>query len=367
MGGPPIESRKKDHVDIVAEKGAQTRLNYWTMVHLVHHAVPELDLAAVDASATLLGRDLAAPVVISGMTGGYADATKINGALAHAAARARIAMGVGSQRAAIQNPDAAGTFSVVADHDVPLRIANVGAPQLIAQGDAAALSLDQVQTAIDMVDAHALALHLNFAQEVVQPEGDEEGEGVLSALADLVDDLDVPVLVKETGSGLSRAAAEALKGTGVAALDTGGVGGTSFTAVERVRAEDAGDALRERVGDLFGDWGVPTPASVVEAQVGLPVFATGGVRSGVDIAKGLALGAAAGGMARPFLMAALDGEDAAAAFADQVVHELRVAMLLCGARDVEAMGEVPVVVTRELRDWLELRGFEPEAMARRGT
>lgn len=366
MGDPPIESRKKDHVDIVAEEGAQTEVSFWRHAHLVHHAVPELDLPRVDVTTGIFGIEVAAPVIVSGMTGGYKDATQINDHLAHAAADQQIPMGVGSQRAALENPDSAETFSVVADHDVPVRLANIGAPQLIPQGDDEALTLEDAETARDMVDAHALALHLNFAQEVVQPEGDEMGRGVLDALSDLVDDLDIPVYVKETGSGIGRAAAEALKPTGIAAIDTGGVGGTSFTAVERVRAREAGDELRQRIGELFGDWGVPTPASIVEADVGLPVFGTGGLRTGVDVAKAIALGADAGGMARPFLMSAKEGRDAAVAFAEQVVEELRVAMFLTGARDVRALGDVPVVTTGPLRTWLDQRGFDPGQLAQRG-
>src|SRR3990170_1027477 len=255
------EQRKAEHVNIILQENVSAEYNYWNDVHLVHKALPEIDLDDIDVSCTLFGHKLNAPLVISSMTGGFGMAREINANLAKAAAEVGVAMGVGSQRAALEKPDLVDTYAGVKDHDVPLRFANLGAPQLVPQEGKRAYGLEDARRAMAMVDAHMLIIHLNFLQEVVQPEGDRRARGVLDAIARLASKL--PVVAKETGAGVSREVAVALKKAGVRGIDVGGLGGTSFSAVEYYRAKKDSATLKERLGATFWNWGIPTPASVV--------------------------------------------------------------------------------------------------------
>ncbi|TME36180.1 MAG: type 2 isopentenyl-diphosphate Delta-isomerase [Chloroflexi bacterium] len=356
-----IESRKADHLrlsasgDVEALGGAG-----WEDVQLVHEALPEVDHAEIDLTVDFLGKRLRAPLLIAGMTGGHKTAHDVNAVLARAAERHGLAMGVGSQRAALRRPDLAYTYTVVRD-EAPsaLLIGNLGAPQLIAQGDESPpLGLDEVQAAIDMIRADALAVHLNFLQESVQPEGERRARGCAEAIKRVVEHVRTPVVAKETGAGLSRATALKLNELGVSALDVGGVGGTSFAAVEGLRAEAQGAAAAQRLGDVFRDWGIPTPVSVVGVKpVGLPVIATGGIRSGLDAAKALALGATLVGVARPLLQAALEGLPTVDAWIEQFLREMRTALFLTGSRNADALCAKPRVLTGATRAWLEQLGY----------
>ena len=348
------ERRKAEHVDIILQENVSAEVNYWGDVHLVHRALPEIDLEDVDTSCTLLGRKLAAPIVISSMTGGFGMGREINGNLAKAAAEVGVPMGVGSQRAALEKPELADTYAVVRDYDVPLRFANLGAPQLVQQAGKRAYGLADARRAMEMIDAHAIIVHLNFLQEVVQPEGDRRAKGVLAAIRALASKL--PVMAKETGAGISREVALDLKKAGVKAIDVGGLGGTSFSAVEYYRARKDQATLKERLGATFWNWGIPTPASVVLANVGLPIVATGGVRSGLDVAKALALGASAAGVAKPMLEAAKESSDAVVRELRGFIEELRAAMFLAGADTLRALRGRPTLVTRPTADWIELGG-----------
>src|SRR5919201_1954610 len=216
------------------------------------------------------------------MTGGHRTAHDVNAALGRAAEKHGLAMGVGSQRAALRRPDLAYTYTVVRDEaPTALLIGNIGAPQLIAQGETPPLSLDEVTSAIDMIRADALAVHLNFLQESVQPEGERHAHGCAAAIKRVAEFVRTPVVAKETGAGLSKATALQLKELGVAALDVGGVGGTSFAAVEGLRAEAQGAAASQRLGEVFRDWGIPTPVALVGVQAtGLPLIATRGIPPG---------------------------------------------------------------------------------------
>jgi isopentenyl-diphosphate Delta-isomerase len=304
----------------------------WDAIRLRHCAVPEMDKADVALGTKFLGRKLGAPLVVTGMTGGARKAREFNGRLAAAAAEHGLAMGVGSQRAALENPDLADTYSVILDHDVPMRLANLGLPQIILWGDEAA---GKAKEAVSMVKAHALCIHLNYLQEAVQPEGDTVATGGLAAIARLSKALKVPVVAKETGAGMTGEAAKALAQAGVAAVDVGGLGGTSFSAVEHWRALDQGDDTKARLGKTFWDWGIPTPQSLVEARTTcpkLPLIATGGLRSGLDAARALALGANVAGYAGHLFRAAAKGPAEASREVAFLLEELKTALFLAGVR-----------------------------------
>ena len=354
-----ISTRKADHIDITTQRSVAPSLSPgWDDVHLVHHSLPEIDLDEVDLRVRFLGHDLRAPLLIASMTGGHPRAEEINRRLAGAAQEFGLAMGVGSQRAAIRRPELLPTYRVARDTapDIFL-IANVGAPQLIDQPGERALSTDQVQGLVSAMEANALAIHLNYLQEVVQPEGDTRARGCLDAIARMCAALSVPVIAKETGAGISRDQGRRLKEAGVAALDVGGAGGTSFALVESVRAGDRHLAGAERLGQALGEWGLPTAVSVVEcADLGLPLIATGGVRGGVDAAKALALGADLVGVARPMLSAALEGDTALHAYVAELLHALRVVLFLTGCRTVQELRTSDRVVLGATAEWLRARG-----------
>jgi len=286
------------------------------------------------------------------MTGGFPDAAKINENLARAAAEVGVAMGVGSERAAVLKGQYPESYACVARHPVPLKFANIGAPQLIPQGPGdRVLAAEDVRAAMELIGADVLAVHLNFLQEMVQPEGDRRAKGCLARIGELARTF--PVLVKETGAGLSREVAESLRERGVRAFDVSGTGGTSFAAVEHYRAVDQGAEREARVGKTFWDWGIPSPVSVVElVPLGVPVIASGGIRTGLDVARAIALGASAAGTAGGVLRAASTGYAETKAELETLVHELRVAMFLTGSPTVAALRSAATVVIGETRAWL---------------
>jgi isopentenyl-diphosphate delta-isomerase len=357
-----IESRKADHLRLSAVADVEALAGPgWDDVRLVHEALPEVDQPTIDLSLSFLGRPLAAPLVIAAMTGGHRTARDVNAALARAAERHGLAMGVGSQRAALRRADLAYTYTVVRQEaPTALLIGNIGAPQLIPQGGTPALTFEEVRAAVDMIRADALAVHLNYLQESVQPEGERQAAGCAEAIRAVVENVPVSILAKETGAGISRATAHRLKGLGIKALDVGGVGGTSFAAIEGLRAESQGAAGNQRLGVLLRDWGIPTPVSVVGVRpVGLPVIATGGIRSGLDAAKAIALGATLVGVARPLLQAALEGDAAVDGWIGQFLTELRTVMFLTGSTTLADLARAPRVITGTTRAWIEQLGYAP--------
>jgi len=300
---PSTTKRKGEHVEIVANKDVSASTNYWDDVLLLHNSLPEVDFDDISTETEFMGRRIGAPIVISGMTGGFDKALEINRNLARAAEELRIPMGVGSQRAAIEDKSLAATYSVVADYDIPLRIANIGVPQLIPQKNKRAYGLNEALEALDMVKGELLAIHLNYLQEVVQPEGDRNARHVLDAISEIC--RHVPVMAKETGAGIGREAALKLKLAGVRAIDVGGLGGTSWSAVEHYRAKRKGDEIGSRLGKLYWNWGIPTPVSLLECNIGLPLVATGGIRNGLDVARAICLGASCAGVAGTIIKAAM--------------------------------------------------------------
>lgn len=356
-----VKQRKAEHVRVALQQDlAAPQSAGWHDIRLIHQALPEVDLDAIDTSVSFLGHTLKYPILISAMTGGHPAASEINRNLALAAQRYGLALGVGSQRAAIVNPDLAQSYAVTREAAPDgFLIANVGAPQLIRQARALPFTLEQVQSAIAMIQADALAVHMNSLQEAAQPEGDRRAQGEARALRTLIGQLKLPVIAKETGAGICREQALLLRACGCAAIDVGGAGGTSMSAMEAVRAAEQGDERTHSIGQLYRDWGIPTPISLVEAGASnLPLIATGGVRNGLDIARALALGASLVGMAFPFLKAASVSFEAVCELLETLILELKVAMQLSGAANIAAMRQVDVVVTGETYHWLRLRGFE---------
>ena len=346
--------RKIEHLQICANDPVEAHVSAgFDDVHLTHCALPEIDKDEIDTSTELFGKDMAAPLLIASMTGGHPDTYPINEALALAAEHLGVGIGVGSQRAALENPEQEETFRVVRDCAPHAFVyANIGVVQLTEYG------IDDVEHAIEMIEADAIAIHLNFLQEAIQPEGCTHACGSLDAIKDVCDTVSVPVIAKETGAGISREVAAMLAAAGVDAIDVGGAGGTSWAGVEYYRALDRGDLISEHLGGLFWDWGIPTAASIVEcSSCGLPVVATGGVRTGIDIAKSIALGASLSGTALPLVAPAMKGADAVIDRLSCMISELEIAMFLCGCHGVADLKAAPVVIGGRVKEMLDARGF----------
>ena len=346
-----IKSRKADHIEICKNERTAPGYCYWNDVRLVHNALPEINYDDIDMSCRLFGEKLEFPLVVTAITGGFEGAKKINANIASACADLGIGMGVGSERAGITGmcPE---SYSVIKDYDVPLVIGNVGAPQLVRQKDKEPFSRDDVVAAMELIDADIMAVHLNFLQEVVQPEGDMNAAGCRDAIRSLARDL--PILAKETGAGISKDVAMRLKGIGVQGIDIAGMGGTSFAAVELHRAMEAGDNVRSNIGDTFLDWGIPAPVSLVEAGCsGLPLIASGGILDGIHVASAIAMGASCAGMANAILREACESADAVKEKLTIIKEELKAAMLLTGSKDIKALSKAKHVVLGESRAWME--------------
>ncbi len=334
------ERRKADHIRINLEEDVAFKAltNGLEQYFFMHCALPELDLATVDTSVRVLGKQLRTPLLISSMTGGTARAQAINRELAAGAQAAGMAMGLGSMRAAIEDRTLEATYQVRDVAPDILLLANLGAVQLNY-----GYGLDQCRRAVDMIAADALILHFNALQEAVQPEGDGNFAGLLGKVEAICRALPVPVVAKEVGWGFSADDARRLAAAGVAAIDVAGAGGTSWSQVEMHRAPTARHA---RVAGAFIDWGIPTAVSLRycrEAAPGLPIIASGGIKDGIEAAKCVALGASLVGLAGEFLRAAdRDGAAGVVELADTITDELRVAMFCAGAADIVALAHTPL-------------------------
>ncbi len=342
--------RKLDHIRICLEEDVESRYTGFEDVMLIHKALPEIDFEDIRTDVEIFGKKLSAPILIASMTGGHPETKEINKNLAMAVEEMGIGMGVGSQRAAIEDDRLADTFTVVREFAPNAFIyANVGLPQVLKHG------VEFVERAVEMIDADAVAIHLNFLQEAIQPEGELNAKGGMRAIEEVCSSIKVPVIVKETGAGISREIALSLKMAGVDAIDVGGKGGTSWSGVEAYRNR----GVMRDVGMDFWDWGIPTAFCVVDCYDVLPVIATGGIRSGLDLAKALALGAKIGSSALPFLRAVVEkGVDGVKRLVEYYVRGLKTAMFLTGCRTVYELVKARIFVTGKLKDWLELRGYD---------
>ncbi|MEM2888154.1 MAG: type 2 isopentenyl-diphosphate Delta-isomerase [Candidatus Bathyarchaeia archaeon] len=360
------EERKNDHINICLEENVYAKkiTTGFEDVFLIHRALPEINKNDVDASTHFFNHAFTAPLIVTGMTGGTEKSLRINAAIAEAVEELGIGMGVGSQRAALENPKMERTFSVVRKKAPnAFVLANIGAPQIRKEN-----CLSQVKRAIKMVDADALAVHLNPLQEAVQPEGETDYSEVLKNIGELTHNLDVPVIVKETGAGISAIDARKLVEVGVSGIDVAGAGGTSWAAVEYYRAKKCGDAFGEELGRSLWDWGIPTVVALVEVvqSVNVPIIASGGVRTGCDVAKSIALGASLAGFAAPVLSPSMKDSRFVRERLEHIVQQLKTVMFLVGASSIGKLKNVPVVVTGRTAEWLQARGFDINSYATRG-
>jgi isopentenyl-diphosphate Delta-isomerase len=336
---PSTATRKSDHIRINLEEDVTSAIttgleNY----RFVHEALPEIDLEKIDLSQTLFGKKLAAPILISSMTGGTESAGLINRRLAHAAQQEGVAMGVGSQRAALENSELEETFKVRRLAPDILLLANLGAVQLNYD-----YTLEHCIRAVKMIEADGLILHLNSMQEAIQPEGNTHFEGLVRKIEAVCQAVQVPVIAKEVGWGISARTARLLVDAGVAAIDVAGAGGTSWSQVEMHRIQDES---RARVAGAFRNWGISTSTSIEYVRFvapGLPILASGGLRDGVDIAKCIALGASAGGMAGPFLKAAVKAPEEVNRVIREIRDEIQICMFGVGAANLQALKQTVLI------------------------
>lgn len=328
-----ISERKSDHIRINLEEDVRSGLTTGLEKYrFIHRALPELNLDEIDLSQEIFGRRVAAPILISSMTGGTNQAGEINHTLAAAAQHTGIAMGLGSQRVALEHPELAPTFQVRRAAPDILLLANLGAVQLNYR-----FGIEHCRRAVEMIEADALILHLNPLQEAVQPEGESRFAGLLDKIETVCRQLPVPVIAKEVGWGFSEEDARRLAQAGVAAIDVAGAGGTSWTQVEMHRAQNPAQA---RLAAAFLDWGIPTAEAILNvrrAAPGLRIFASGGLRTGLDIAKCLAMGASLGGMAGPFLKAATSSTEDTIQLISELRQEIKVSAFACGAGNLEEL------------------------------
>ncbi len=357
--------RKSDHIKISLTQNVQARKTTtgFEDIHFVHKALPEIDKQKIVLSTTVFGHKFAAPVIVGAITGGTVEATKINATIAEAVEELGLGMGVGSQRAAIEDKKLEKTFAVARKKaPTAFLIANIGGVQLVN-----GYGLKEVKKAMEMIEADAIAVHLNPLQEAIQPEGQTNFEGVLGKIGEVARELDKPVIVKETGAGIAAEDAKKLEDAGVKGIDVSGVGGTSWAAVEYHRAKRHEKNFQHRLGYVFWDWGIPTATSLVEVTqtVGIPVIASGGIRDGVNAAKALALGANLTSLSQPVLHAAVKGVEETKNVLSLLIEEMRNVMFLVGADSIQNLHNVSLVIRGKTVEWLRIRGFDTERYARK--
>jgi isopentenyl-diphosphate delta-isomerase len=347
-----ISDRKLEHLLICENYDVEfkDKTTGFEDIELIHNVLPEIDKQEIDLSTDVFGKKLNSPLFITAITGGHPKAKEVNKQLAIAAENNGIALGVGSQRAACEHPELEDTYTVVRENAPDcLLVGNIGAPQL-----------NLAQKAVEILDADILAIHLNPLQESIQPEGDLDARGYTDLISQITDTVNIPVLAKETGCGISAESAKILVESGIDFIDIEGAGGTSWAAVETYRAED------RYLGEIFWDWGIPTAVSTAEVTqaVDVPVISSGGIRTGLEAAKAIALGADAVGMALPFLKNSAS-QEALNTFINRFNDSLRIAMFLVGANNIEELKQSNLVIRGKTREWLNERGINTKNYSRR--
>ncbi len=339
-----IKTRKAEHVDIVSTKNVQanTISTGFKDVHLIHKSLPEINLNDVKIETTFLGKKFNTPFIIDGMTGGYDGAFKINEALGIAAEKFGIGIGTGSQRVALKNPNVSDSFKIVRKKAPNAFImGNIGVQQLKGKD-----GVKIIEKCIDMIDANAMAIHLNPLQEAVQNEGDPEYRDCLKSIEKIVNSISIPIIIKETGAGISGHIAKQLQEVGVSAINVSGAGGTSWAAVEHYRNINAKNLMMADIAKTFWDWGIPTAACVyqVSKMVNIPVIASGGIRNGLEIAKSIALGAKMTATAFPLLLSALKGNQNVNDNLKKLIHEIKISMFLTGSKNLIELSNADYVI-----------------------
>jgi isopentenyl-diphosphate delta-isomerase len=362
-----IFNRKYSHLLICKNYDVSFRKSpHFDDVELIHCALPELDLDEIDTSTSFLGKKISAPILISAMTGGNPEAKKINENLAKAADKIGIGMCVGSQRIAIENPQLQDTFTIVREvSDNIIVIANIGGVQLLQKN-----FIEYAEKAVSMLNADALAIHLNPLQELIQPGGDTRFKGILNAINDLSKHIKVPIIIKEVGCGISKEVAEKIVNTGIYAIDIAGAGGTSWAAVEYYHALQTGELSKSKIAETLWDWGIPTAMSICEVvslNPKITIIASGGIRNGLHIAKSIALGADLVGIARPLLSCALSSSEMVIEYLQNLINELKVILLLTGCKNIKQLKSVPIVIKGELLNWISQRNLKVREFDRRKT
>ena len=346
-----IETRKKEGIDLALQNiQAKNVSTLFECVHLIHNALPELNLSDIDTSTKFLGHDFQIPILVDSMTGGTPAALKINTRLAQVAEQFNIGMGVGSQRAGLLSSRLASTFKIVRKNAPNAFIfSNIGGAQL-AEG----LKTSSIRALIDMIDADALAIHLNPLQELVQPEGEPNFRGILKRIHELSKDLKIPIIVKEVGSGISPQVAVKLQKNNINAINVAGVGGTSWAGIEQKRAIQANLSSKINMGLLLWDWGIPTAASLLLAKksVKLPLVSSGGMRNGLDLAKSIILGASMGAYAQPMIKSASQSYNSLTQFVEDLHFQLKSIMFLVGAQNIKQLKSKEYVITEPLTSWI---------------
>lgn len=354
---PDIINRKLEHVEIASFEDVDgIGSTFLNDVILVHQAFPGISFNEIEIRTRFFNKEINAPIMITGMTGGRPELGKINQTIAEIAEKFGIPMGVGSQRVALEKSEARESFIVVrkAAPTIPI-VANLGMPQLVK-----GYGLKEFQDAVQMIEADAIAVHLNPAQELFQPEGEPEYTiSALEKLKDISKSLSVPIIIKETGSGISMEVAKLFSQYGFKNFDTSGQGGTSWIAIEMIRGFRRGNWKAESA-KIFTSWGIPTAVSILEVRYSVPdsfIIGSGGIRNGLDIAKAISLGADLAGMALPVLKHAIEGKKSLENFFKKIIFELKAAMMLTGSRDVNALKRSSIVIMGKLREWMEYRGI----------
>ena len=361
------QKRKADHIRICLDDNAQAKevTTGFEDINLIHKALPEIDKKEISLSTSVFGHKFSAPIMVGALTGGTRQAEKINATIAEAVEELQLGMGLGSQRAAIEDKKLAKTFSIARKKaPTAFLIANLGAVQLTH-----GYGLNEIKKAIEMIEADAIAIHLNILQEAIQPEGQTNFKNILLKIKEITDKIDKPVIIKETGSGFAAEEAKNLESAGVQGIDIGGVGGTSFAAVEYHRTHQEENIVQRRLGETFWDWGIPTAISLAEVttSVKIPVIASGGIRNGMEATKALALGAKLTSIAQPALKTSLKGAKETKNLLTLFAEEIRNAMFLVGAKKPEDLSQIPLVITGKTAEWLKARNFKPEEYAKRGA
>ncbi|MFQ6051898.1 MAG: type 2 isopentenyl-diphosphate Delta-isomerase [Candidatus Hydrothermarchaeota archaeon] len=354
MGKKDMEKRKLEHINICLKENVESRRTTgFEDVHFVHECIPNINFGDIDCSCELFGKKLSAPIIVAGMTGGHKNTKKINKNIARAVQDLGLGMGVGSQRPGMEEENLMDTYKVRDEAPDVLLFANLGVSQFMEY------TSKEANKAVEEIEADVLAIHFNPLHEVVQPEGNVETKGLKERLKRIIKEVRYPCVAKETGAGISYENALELDRMGFSGIDVGGLGGTSFSAVETYRAKES--PRKKRLGEVLWDWGIPTAISTFEVRRALPdtqIISTGGIRTGLDIAKALALGANAAGIALPVLERAIKGEKQTKEYLEEIILQLKAVMYLLNAETIKDLKSKHIVVCGKTREYIMARGFE---------